>query len=296
MFCLETGRSGEEFTRIMLSLAADGAATGWQDQHRQQNTLSPITVSSWLKALLSKINDEHIGDAKQIYQDLLAWGDGCLINFTHFLTMAKPFNEKKLRHRYLVQAWIRHAAIIGGKNQAGWDILIPVYHTTDMQKPFDVAQVSYITIQVKNGMDRQKSGWDGDFSKNTVASFSTNALYDSPRLFIWIDLQVKDELDVQAFATSSSSTGAKTRSSSSRQAARYNLYVGGHSRNVYAPFKHLVDPETSKPEAERKLASFIGSMADYRSGEQSAQGLLDPKLLKRDLAFQQGLFPCTDDD
>jgi len=282
----------------MLSLAADGAATGWQDQPAVRNTLSPITVSSWLRALLSKIDDERVGQAMQIYQDLLAWGDGCLINFTHFLTMEKPFNgKKKLRHRYLVQAWIRHAAIIGGKKQAGWDILIPVYHNTDSQKPFDVAKVSYITIQVKNGVNRQSRGWSGDFSEKTVASFSEDAHYGLSRLFIWIDLQIEDELDLRAFPANSSLTGVKTRSSSSRQAARFNLYVGGHSRDVYKPFKYLVDKDTpSKREAERKLASLIGSMAEYQSGPKSAQDLPDVEQLKRDQAFQQGLFPCTDDD
>ena len=282
----------------MLSLAADGAATGWEDQDRQRNTLSPITVSSWLRALLSKIDDEHIGAAKQNYQDLLAWGDGCLINFTHFLTMEKSFDEeKKLRHRYLVQAWIRHAAIIGGKNQAGWDILIPVYHNTDLKQPFDVAKVSYITIQVTNGMNRQSSGWDGDFSEKTVASFSKDSFDDLPRLFLWMDLQVDDKLDIRASTRNTSSTEVNTPSTSPRQAARFNLYVQGHSRDVYAPFKHLVgDHSPLEPEAERKLASLIGSMAEYRSGKQSAEGLPNPKRLEWDQAFQQGLFSFTDDD
>jgi hypothetical protein len=49
-FQIETGDSGEEYLLMVLSAAADGAATGWLAELR--SNLEPSRLSTWLKELL----------------------------------------------------------------------------------------------------------------------------------------------------------------------------------------------------------------------------------------------------
>ena len=91
-----TGASGEEYALIMLSAAADGAATKWKGSPAVADTLKPIKVHSWLTTLLRGLDDQaEAGD----FRDMLAWADAYVLNFTHFITMDRKFAvDKPLRH------------------------------------------------------------------------------------------------------------------------------------------------------------------------------------------------------
>jgi hypothetical protein len=276
-FQIETGDSGEEYLLMVLSAAADGAATGWLAELR--SNLEPSRLSTWLKELLVQLNEQHLNPTLTA---MLDWADDYVINFTHFITLTQIHtNNNPLAHRDLVQAFLRHAAIWGARNQWGWDILIPIY-LGDMDAPFDARKVSYIVIQVENSAERDKTTWKTDFGIGIAPFAGVNAV-EHTRLCIWFDLQ-RAEGDLETYPEFQPSPARRQlRPRESGSPPRYHLRVSGHSQNIFEPLRHL-DQKTVD-----RMAALIGSMRAYGTGPFDESGL-DSSQLQRDRAFCQGLF------
>jgi hypothetical protein len=275
-FQIETGESGEEYVLMVLSAAADGAATGWRTEER--SNLEPSRLSSWLKELLVQLTEQ---DLNPTLKAMIDWADDYVINFTHFITLTQIHTKKNpLAHRDLVQAFLRRAAIRGARNQWGWDIVIPIY-LGDMDAPFDARKISYIVIQVKNSAERDETTWKTDFGIG-IAPFAADNAVEHTRLCIWLDLQ-RAEGDLEfypEFQPSPAGMQLRPRESGS---PRYHLRVSGHSQNIYKPLERLGQ------KAVDRMAALIGSMRAYGTGPFDEFGL-DSSQLQRDRAFCQGLF------
>jgi hypothetical protein len=278
-FQIEAGESGEEYVLMVLSAAADGAATDWHSQDPSADTIKPVKASSWLKALLRQLNEPHLDSH---LKDMLEWADNYVINFTHFVTMTEILNDgNKLAHRDLVQAYLRHAAIRGASGQWKWDLIVPVYRGGP-GAPFDARLLSYIVIQVKNKARKDSAHWHADFSTG-IASFAGDGAILHTRLCIWLDLHAPErELDIR-WNPQPPTTGMTLRPRAP-EPARYNLRVSGHSQNIYEPLHKI---EGSEPSLQ--MAALIGSMRAYGSQPLDESGL-DIIQIQRDRAFCQGLF------
>ncbi|KAJ1025969.1 hypothetical protein NDA16_002594 [Ustilago loliicola] len=91
---------------------------------------------------------------------LAEWARRAWLNFTHPVILPKQVpHDSYVGFELLRELWIRHATAQGVSNQAGWDLLIPVYETDSDQPPndqveFEESRLSYIAIQVKNCINR----------------------------------------------------------------------------------------------------------------------------------------------
>ncbi|KAJ1030608.1 hypothetical protein NDA16_001516 [Ustilago loliicola] len=91
---------------------------------------------------------------------LAAWARRAWLNFTHPAILPNQVSHnRRIGTELLRELWIRHATAQGVSNQAGWDLLIPVYESHSDQPPndadkFDETKLSYIAIQVKNCINR----------------------------------------------------------------------------------------------------------------------------------------------
>ncbi|KAH8085367.1 hypothetical protein HD553DRAFT_27308 [Filobasidium floriforme] len=291
-FQIDVGMSGEEFALMMLSAAADGAATKWQNQHDTVDTLKPIRLSIWLKALFHRLNDEQLAPG---FKELLVWADDYFVNFTQFVTMSRVATDgDHLPHCDMVQAWVRRAAIRGAPRQAGWDLAVPIYYQFDPNAPFDARRIIYLVIQVKNTVNPSSSKWQCDFATG-LKSFSGEALMAHRRLFIWLDLNPggNESLDIRPDPRMPG-TSMQTRSPVTSE-PDFHLYVAGHSENVYEPLRFLEEAFETPGEmslAAARMGALIGSMRAYGSGPFDKSGL-DEELLKQDQAFFRGSFPAS---
>ncbi|SOV05549.1 uncharacterized protein UDID_18454 [Ustilago sp. UG-2017a] len=112
----------------------------------------------------SEDGDQVMADQDQVDQglpsQLASWARRAWLNFTHPAILPKQIpHDRRTGTELLRELWIRHATAQGVSNQAGWDLLIPVYESHSDQPPngadkFDETKLSYIAIQVKNCINR----------------------------------------------------------------------------------------------------------------------------------------------
>lgn len=302
-FQIATGPSGEEFALIVLSAATDGAASNWSLPSKDVDTLKPIKISCWLKALLCRLTQPKLsGD----FHIMLEWAEDYVINFVHFITMDRKFETATpLKHRDLVMAYLRHAAIIGAPGQTGWDMLIPTYAGTS-GGVFDARKVSYIAIQVKNIKKAETAKWKNNFVTGVQPYSGADAIKHTT-LLIWLDLHAdKQELEIrpQQHAPPSVTTRSSpkpTEQSSRELPERFNLYVPGHTDKVYEPLLQLgKDAQSGNKTQSRQdktrdwakrinlqMGALIGSMQGHGIAPRDMSGLNEAQV-KADNATLRG--------
>jgi hypothetical protein len=238
--------------------------------------MAPVDVGSWLKYL---INDKQLRSIRtKALKSILAWGATRFLNFTHFTVAERQFTpQKPLLHCDLVNAWLRHVAIIGFPGQTGWDIIIPYYLEYQPHDIFVASKVSYIAIQVKNA--EKEADWKADFRKMTIQSHDgSSGSKDDPSFLLWLDLNKPSMIEVHE------ETGQDTRSKE-HIAIRRHLRICGHDRSTYAVIDEL---QRATGNAEANLELFVGSLKAYRSKDPS---ISDPKELY-DQQLWKGYLPC----
>ncbi|KAJ1031355.1 hypothetical protein NDA16_000796 [Ustilago loliicola] len=173
--------------RQALRDSNDSAAA--TDDQRYKAVFGLISVDEWLRMLAgSRYDDtthdaaaastgaasssERVKDGDQDMPDwqeqglkpktetlpplLAAWANRAWINFKHPVVLRNQVpHKKRINLDLLAELWFRHAAAQGVSNQAGWDLIIPVYVSDTDEPPsdddlFDISRLSYIAIQVKN--------------------------------------------------------------------------------------------------------------------------------------------------
>ncbi|SPO20529.1 uncharacterized protein UTRI_00005 [Ustilago trichophora] len=134
----------------------------------------------------------------------------------------------------LANFWVRHAAIRGVSNQKGWDLLIPVYESTEMpigDEPFALERLSYIAIQVKNTVNApdfpEQLGPDLDDIVDSIRTTSCLELF----------LDLRGPI-TKAHSLLSSAEPANTDANIARR-VRYNIYVSGLDEQSYPVLKRL---------------------------------------------------------
>ncbi|KAG9287213.1 hypothetical protein G9A89_008843 [Geosiphon pyriformis] len=143
---IEPGYRGELVARLLLMIAWDHATRDRDISphlgnlgYSKEFVSRPIRVKEFLISLFGQENyDEHI----QSFPQKLADG---LLAFTHFIPVTYTPNQTQLRTLF-----IRFAAVICKRNQAGVDLIIPVLLDWDGSSPISVDSMSYFLIQVKN--------------------------------------------------------------------------------------------------------------------------------------------------
>ena len=280
------GDAGEEFVMVVLTAALDGAATKWQSPgvtHKERSfgdelkkVMAPVDVGSWLGHLINAKQLRSIG--KKALKGILAWGANRFLNFTHFTVAERQFtSEKPLLHCDLVNAWLRHVAIIGFPGQTGWDIIIPYYSGYQSHDIFVASKVSYIAVQVKNA--EKEGDWKADFTKSTIQPHGgSSGSEDDPSLLLWLDLNKSSMIEFLE------DTGRATRSKE-HIAHRRQLRICGHDRSTYAVIDGL---GRTTVDVEAKLGLFVGSLKAYRSKDPTNS---DPKEIY-DQKFWKGYLPC----
>jgi len=284
------GDAGEEFVLVVFMAALDGAATKWRPpgiNHTQpsfgggtEKVMAPVDIDSWLSCL---INGERVQSTqRKAFKSILAWGAARFLNFIHFTVAERQFTPKKpLLHCDLVNAWLRHVAIIGYPGQMGWDIIIPYYEEYQSHGNFVAAKVSYIAIQVKNA--ENKDDWKSDFRKKTIQSpDGSSGSQDDPSLLLWLDT---NNHDGPSMIVIHEDTERDTRSKE-HIAFRRHLRVCGHDRSVYTVIDTL--EQRTNENVQANLGLFIGSLRAYRS---KRPRISDPNELY-DQIFWKGYLPC----
>ncbi|SPO29109.1 uncharacterized protein UTRI_06058 [Ustilago trichophora] len=135
--------------------------------------VAPITLAKWIETLIgatyvevlwappsSPYADATLGQPDASLSGIVEyrlWAERARINFKQIVTLEKQVSQvKEIDPLLLPELWLRHAAARGPSGQSGWDLLIPVYHTPETNKPpigedrFDPEKLSYVANQVKN--------------------------------------------------------------------------------------------------------------------------------------------------
>ncbi|SPO29786.1 uncharacterized protein UTRI_10279 [Ustilago trichophora] len=189
---LDVGAQGEQGIMLLCTMAADMVARSMyqgllnrsmtpatipKDIH--EAIVAPITVAKWIETLIgstyievpwpppsSRYADATLGQPDASFLGIVEfwlWVEHAWINFKHIVKLEKQVSQvKEINPLLLPELWLRHAAAQGPSAQPGWDLLIPIYHTPETNKPpigedrFDSEKLSYIAIQVKNSINVPK--------------------------------------------------------------------------------------------------------------------------------------------
>jgi len=149
--CLTIGENGEEFTRLLLTMAMD-----FQAQHSLEDDSSIRIPKNLAMINLRKLLESILGPLQlRQYVEHDTMVEHSWVNFTHFLRLGKQFNETNpCTTQDLVYFWTRQVAVIGVINQEAWDILIPIYHSDAKGRPslddnFEHRNMRFLMVQVK---------------------------------------------------------------------------------------------------------------------------------------------------
>ncbi|SYW81437.1 uncharacterized protein UBRO2_04307 [Ustilago bromivora] len=114
----------------------------------------------------SEDGDQVMADQDQADQglpsQLASWARRAWLNFTHPAILPKQIpHDRRIGTELLRELWIRHATAQGVSNQAGWDLLIPVYESHSDQPPngadkFDETKLSI--QQAAGAQDKRARG------------------------------------------------------------------------------------------------------------------------------------------
>lgn len=222
---LHVGENGEEFIRILMSIAMDMV----QPSKIQAGM---VRVQDWLEQLFGpKVSDTS---------DIQAWSKNRWINFTHFARRNVQYTESKpMSREHFAQMWTRQVAILGVSNQEKWDILIVSLFSEEVPTLDQLLQVENlcpILIQTKLRSahsplpeDRLTELGRSTYSKDAVPLGSLN-IYASltPRKIQWEHAVKSDPRDT------------------------LSLYIGGSGEASYPIIGKLESP------AQNVLQRLIG--------------------------------------
>lgn len=145
---LNVGENGEEYIRLILTIAMDAEASQLQSDPAQPYLPGTLDLVNLGKFLERFYGDIQLGPE---YEDLKerSW-----LHVTHFVRMGRQFNRNKpLKKRHLLELFSRGAAGIGIVNQGDWDIVIPVYYHGQARpgphEKVDVSNMRLVIIQTK---------------------------------------------------------------------------------------------------------------------------------------------------
>ena len=98
---------------------------------------------------------------KEAAEPMLKEAEAYWINFSHYVQLGIQFLEDtKMAIPGVVEAYTRHAAMIGIIGQSDWDMIIPIYRSKDGRPGqtdiFDPDNISYIPIRVNNHIGGDK--------------------------------------------------------------------------------------------------------------------------------------------
>ncbi|KAG9297278.1 hypothetical protein G9A89_009960 [Geosiphon pyriformis] len=185
---IEPGYRGELVARLLLMIAWDHATRDRDISphlgnlgYSKEFVSRPIRVKEFLISLFGQENyDEHI----QSFPQKLANG---LLAFTHFIPVTYTPNQTQLRTLF-----IRFAAVICKRNQAGVDLIIPVLLDWDGSSPISVDSMSYFLIQVKNWSKVYDAHWPSSatskLSREFVYKGKTTEENQNPYLSLYLQL------------------------------------------------------------------------------------------------------------
>ena len=163
------------------------------------------------------------------------------INFSHYVQLGIQFLEDtKMAIPGVVEAYTRHAAMIGINGQSDWDMIIPIYKSkngrpgqTDI---FDPDNISYIPIRVNNHIGGTKS----DATENFAASSLCLPSAKHPSMItIWFDLQGKSS--PCQIHTRPPSTRPESSRSGEPAKQLFHLMACGHTGATLKIFSRLQD-------------------------------------------------------
>ena len=244
---LEVGEAGEEIVRLLISAAMDLC---WADRAKEECSpfLRLVNLKDFLRKLFVKGKHEP-----EEFRPVLAWAAEYWLNFTHIIESAETFHaDAPLKRAGVSEAWLRQGAILGPKNQAGWDLLLPIYKSATtplMGEIFEHESLSFVPIQTKNVAKGDKAGWNTDFSATSV-KLNENA--SGARCTVWFDLRHKmpgiqmNQMNKQAVRRSQRLASPNFQPSAAPQT--YHILARGHSSVAINLLSEIADADTELPE------------------------------------------------
>jgi len=213
---------------------------------------------------------EHLTDEHSTA--LFEWAKGYWLNFTHMIQSANYFTTAApLSRAGIVEAWARQGAILGLKNQTGWDLILPIYKSfTQPTKStnFDVEYLSVIPVQTKNAAAGVIAGWNSDFSDPSV-QIEKPPKSEHDFCTIWFDLRGKSK---SVRVTGKNRTGR----SGKNQSVYRHVLAKGHDESAIE-FLSKFNPST-----RNEIAKLLGA----HPGEEDDE-FLSPHTMERN----KGLLP-----
>jgi hypothetical protein len=244
---LEVGEAGEEIVRLLVSAAMDLCWADRADGERSTflRLLRLVNLKDFLRKLFIKGKDEP-----EEFRPVLTWAAEYWLNFTHVIVSAENFHaDAPLKRAGLSEAWLRQGAILGPKNQAGWDLLLPIYKSAAMpllNDTFEHDNLSFIPIQTKNVAKGEKAGWNTDFSASSV-KLEKNA--SGAPCTIWFDLRRKFPMvQVNKQALRRSQRLASFNHQASSKTPPYHILARGHSSSAIKMLSEIADADAELPD------------------------------------------------
>ncbi|KAJ7232762.1 hypothetical protein B0H12DRAFT_1223121 [Mycena haematopus] len=149
------------------------------------------------------------------------------MNFTHFdILPSILFGEIPVQ--LLLDAWCRSVAFQCADNQPLYDLLIPIY-LGDLDKPFQLAKLSYAAVQVKARVAAASKGVFESLTGPRIA-VEPGLLHKPPHLAILIDLGTS-----VAFSTSRHSKVIYEHEAASLSTKKTNASISSHYSSSESP-------------------------------------------------------------
>ncbi|KAG9290814.1 hypothetical protein G9A89_010962 [Geosiphon pyriformis] len=249
---IEPGYRGELVARLLLMIAWDHATRDRDISphlgnlgYSKEFVSRPIRVKEFLISLFGQENyDEHI----QSFPQKLANG---LLAFTHFIPVTYTPNQTQLRTLF-----IRFAAVICKRNQAGVDLIIPVLLDWDGSSPISVDSMSYFLIQVKNWSKVYDAHWPSSatskLSREFVYKGKTTEENQNPYLSLYLQLGAPepalDSFYIESFPAFNTKLQKKARleaEKAGKAKAQYCLSGLGLDKILYRCLDKLSDDDIS---------------------------------------------------
>lgn len=163
---LNVGEGGEEYARMMLSMATDFTVSSTKRFNTPTDTI--INLWDWLVTLFgtsnsAKISSRFSRQRRSENAEFQSWAENHWLNYTHYMRLERQFqSSNSAPHALLIQAWTRQVGLLGVSNQKDWDIIIPILYFPRHAKPtmsatFVAGDLTSLAIQIKNSSPYTKT-------------------------------------------------------------------------------------------------------------------------------------------
>lgn len=235
---VEPGYRGELVARLLLMIAWDQAtgSRGLSSSLNLENlgymkefVSQPIRVKDFLTSLFGQDNyNNNIQDLPQKFTD-------GLLAFTHFIPLTYTPTQIELRSLF-----IRFAAVICKRNQAGVDLILPVLLDWDGSNTISLNSMSYFLIQIKNW----NQFYDDDWPASATSKLSKEYVFkgssiteekSNPYLSLYLQLgaPIPELRPLHVDNLPSSNTRSKKRARLEGYGEQYCLSAFGLDKSVY---------------------------------------------------------------